>query len=226
MYRILFLLLALISISCSRYYEPPPQNLPLLSRRAEMQFSPSLSIYGGSVGCAFSPVKHLGINANAWQAFTKAKLGYGELALGYYHGFHNQLNFEVYGGYGRGASSMNDTINNFFLRGDYYHGKGDFNNYFIQCNFGVDLDSSVFVAAGARYVVMDYMASVIQKNGVTHYDASFPGKGLEFSGLMRIGKRHIFGQCGGTISFMRVDDPADMFRLSPLQIFVGMLIKF
>lgn len=220
-----FVLLILVS-SCSRYYEPPPQNLPLLDHKGEVQVCPALSIYGASVGMVGSPVQHLGINANAWKTFTKNKLTYGELGLGYYYGFHNHFNFEAYAGWGHGASGMNDSITPLLGKTSFYSGDGSFNNYYLQWNCGYDIKSTVLIAVGVRYVTINYQANRIQRDAKILHNVYFLGEGFEISGAVRAGHNHVFGEFGGTLSLIKMYNSNGIFKVSPLQIFMGLVLKF
>ncbi|MHC1706869.1 MAG: hypothetical protein AB9842_05015 [Bacteroidales bacterium] len=214
--------------SCSRYYAPPAQNIPLLSKAHEIQVNPGLSTNGPYGSLAVSPLPHLGISGSAITNWgNKNWLNYGEIAAGYYSRFHHGINFEIYCGYGTGHSAMDDSLNR-FMRKKYYAGHGSFGLGFIQTNAGLNLDSVVYIAAGLRYVPgFIYRADHIRLNDEIYHHTEFSGKGLELVYQMKVGYKALYLLGGGSLSLMNVEQKYgnDMFRVSPFLLYAGLVLK-
>ncbi|MCX6270683.1 MAG: hypothetical protein NTU44_05595 [Bacteroidetes bacterium] len=201
-----------------------------MSEKHVIQLNPGLSTEGPYLSGAISPVYHLGIMANAftnWESLER--MNYREIACGYYTGFQHQVNLELYGGYGHGNSSMNDTINHFIGRKTYYQGRGHYDLYFTQANIGINLDSMLYISAGFRYIFLfDYKSASMRRDNEYFTRPEIFGRGFEFTYQMKAGYKYAYAVAGGTVSLMTVSKnnfDHDFFPITPFLIYGGIVLR-
>jgi hypothetical protein len=223
-----FLLFVILSAGCTRYYAPPAQNIPLLSHEDEIQINPGLSFFGPYASAAFSPLKHVGITGNVLTDWaSKRSLQYGEVAAGIYKGYEMPFNLELYAGYGHGVSSVNDSVYDFWFKRSYINGRGRYDNFFLQANVGLRIDSNLYVAGAMRYFSFNYQADFLRLNDEVLMNTSFPGQGFELSYQMSFGMKWLYAVTGGTLSLMApVDEKKDkFFKYNAMMFWGGLIFK-
>jgi hypothetical protein len=122
-YSILSLFGLLALNACSpKYYVPNTQNVPLLSKRGDLNLSAAGNTNQVEVQGAFALTQHIGLMANGVLFIPKnesngngGKGSLGEVGAGYYLPIANHLVFEAYGlvGYGGVENYMPFTVNNY-----------------------------------------------------------------------------------------------------------------
>lgn len=117
-------------ISCAPVYVPNAINTPLLTQQHDASLQGSFGFNGYDAQAAYSPLKGLGIMANAGfydsNTFTHT---FFEGGAGYYGSFENTGRYEVYGGFGNGNTVLNNNILADRITGNY-------NRIFIQPSIG------------------------------------------------------------------------------------------
>jgi hypothetical protein len=164
----------LVLISCSPVYLPNSRNVPMFSKKGEVQGTFSFGS-GYNMQAAVSITNHFGIMANGMYADSKDfnkrinKYTFGEVGLGYYSNSEKYY-FDVFGGYGTGKSSSTDSVAFAFhpttLSGyDINLSSARYNRYFIQPSFGFK-KKHFHGAIAYRFSLMDFKTGVYQGKNI------------------------------------------------------------
>lgn len=139
----------LLSFSCAPVYVPNAIHTPLLTQQHDASLQGSFGFNGYDVQAAYSPVKGLGIMANAgFYDETRFSHTFFEGGVGYYGAFENTGRYEIYGGYGNGSTDLFKTDNSIRVTGHY-------NRIFLQPSIGAK--TNVFEASFApRFVYVNF----------------------------------------------------------------------
>ncbi|HQQ95579.1 MAG TPA: hypothetical protein PLQ93_13575 [Bacteroidia bacterium] len=150
--------LCIMLSSCIHYvYIPNSVNVPLLKEKNELHLSGIMGtgeyISTTEAQASYAITKELGLMGSYMQArggtsTDGGKGQYGDLALGYFKPFKNDIVLEIYGG--AGTSNQNHWFNQlntvYTIR---------FNKYFIQPSFGYSLKNFEF-AFSTRFSFLDF----------------------------------------------------------------------
>jgi len=158
-----FLLIAISISSCSLLqYVPNGQNVPLFKEKGEVAANMALSTgeqyFGFEIQSAYSFTDHIGLQVNG-MVWGGAEFSQGvlfDIAPGYFFNVHENIVFEVYGGYGKG--NIMHTFKDAFPQVININGDPIFVNYeryFIQPGIGYTM-KNVDIAFSTRFNLMDY----------------------------------------------------------------------
>lgn len=130
----------LLFCACAPTYIPNARHVPLISEQGQLNLGAAV-LPGLEVQSAYGISDQLAVMGNASFRSTSSttnenysRQNYGELAVGYFNNLETNLLFEVYGGYGFGASSSRYDSNSSL--GVSYNDSGNYGKVFIQPNIG------------------------------------------------------------------------------------------
>jgi hypothetical protein len=148
-----FCILAFVAIiqSCATAYIPNKVNSPMFTDKGEAKIDLTWGMNGADVQIAYTPIKHLGIMTNGcFSTQTRDtsttnfhKHAYGEIGVGWYNKISSKAVIEVYGGYGRGSSDTDWSIEEWTAVNNVKI-VDNFTKYFIQPSIGIVKEKSSF----------------------------------------------------------------------------------
>jgi hypothetical protein len=134
---ILFFLSLLLLSGCAPLYVPNARNSPHFPGANEFQATASAGMgFNGQVAYSFS--QHLAVTGNCLYANNRSdpKFGYrtqsyAEAGLGYFEDF-DEINVELFGGFGLGKGLSVDSTVEFFTDSKLYVGEARYSKFYIQ----------------------------------------------------------------------------------------------